>query len=58
VRFLLWLEAAVDIAALRAAGPSPEMALLLALIIYDGYELFPASPAQMALPFESASPES
>jgi hypothetical protein len=42
------LVALIDMAAIRASTngpkPSPEMTLLLALVMFDGYELFPAHP--------------
>jgi hypothetical protein len=44
--------AACDIAFLRATAGgrelSPEMLMLLALVVYDGYELFPGPPAPAA----------
>jgi hypothetical protein len=43
VRRFSEFEAAVDLVLLQVtAHVNPEMALLLALIVYDGYELFPA----------------
>jgi hypothetical protein len=51
MRFITRAASTVDITMLRVAGVGPEASLLLALVIYDGYELFPASPNQKILKF-------